>query len=130
MDAGEPATGEPVRAMVLLDESDAMGLTYTSNRAAMDAMAEEINATGGLGDSGRPVELVYCVTQFDPNLAQQCARDAVADDSVLARGRPDHQLSRPGEPDPRGGRHGLGRHRAIRSGRRHEPDRSRSSRAT
>ena len=49
----------------LLDESDAMGLTYTTKRAAMDAMVEEINATGGLGDSGRPVELVYCVTQFD-----------------------------------------------------------------
>ena len=70
--------------MVLLDESDAMGLTYTTKRAAMDAMVEEINATGGLGDSGRPVELVYCITQFDPNLAQQCARDAVADDSILA----------------------------------------------
>lgn len=70
--------------MVLLDESDSMGLSYTTKRAAMDAMSEDINANGGLGDSGRPVELVYCITQFDPNLAQQCARDAVADESVLA----------------------------------------------
>jgi ABC-type branched-subunit amino acid transport system substrate-binding protein len=70
--------------MVLLDESDSMGLTYTTKRAAMDSMVEEINATGGLGNSGRPIELVYCVTQFDPNLAQQCARDAVADESILA----------------------------------------------
>jgi ABC-type branched-subunit amino acid transport system substrate-binding protein len=73
-----------VRAMVILDESDAMGLTYTTKRAAMDSMVEEINSTGGLGGSGRPVELEYCVTQFDPNLAQQCARDAVDDDSIVA----------------------------------------------
>lgn len=75
---------DPIKAMVLLDESDAMGLSYTTKRAAMQAAVEDINATGGLGDSGRPVELEFCVTQFDPNLAQQCARDAAADDSILA----------------------------------------------
>ncbi len=79
-----PATGEPIRAMVILDESDQMGLTYTTKRAAMDATVEDINANGGLGGSGRPVELEYCVTQFDPNLAQQCARDAADDESIVA----------------------------------------------
>ncbi|MEO5724827.1 MAG: ABC transporter substrate-binding protein [Ilumatobacteraceae bacterium] len=70
--------------MSILDESDSLGLKYTTKRAAMDAMVKQINSNGGLGGSGHPVELTYCVTQFDPNLAQKCARDAAADPSILA----------------------------------------------
>jgi len=86
-DGGETTaadTNEPVRVMVILDESDAMGLTYTTKRAAMEATASDIATSDGLGGSGRPVELEYCVTQFDPNLAQQCAREAVDDESIVA----------------------------------------------
>lgn len=79
-----PATGEPVKVVVILDESDSFGITYPTTRAGLEAKVGWINDHGGLGGSNRPVEVVYCVTQFDPNLATKCARDAADDESVVA----------------------------------------------
>jgi len=79
-----PATGDPVKVVVILDESDSYGITYPTTRAGLEAKVGWINAHGGLGGSNRPVEVVYCVTQFDPNLATKCARDAADDQNVVA----------------------------------------------
>jgi ABC-type branched-subunit amino acid transport system substrate-binding protein len=78
------ATGDPVTVWVIEDSSEAAGVTFPSLRAGIEARVTRINAEGGLGSSGRPVEVKYCVTNFDPNAAAQCARDAVADDTAIA----------------------------------------------
>ncbi len=83
-DPAIPAEGEPVRVWVIEDSSEAAGVTFPNLRAGIEARVERINRAGGLGGSGRPVEVEYCVTNFDPNAAAQCARDAVADPQAIA----------------------------------------------
>lgn len=83
-DTSAPATGDPITVWVIEDSSEPAGVTFPSLRAGIKARIERINASGGLGGSGRPVEVEYCVTNFDPNAAAQCARDAVADENAIA----------------------------------------------
>jgi len=82
--SAQPATGEPVSVWVIEDSSEAAGVTFPTVRAGIDSRVARINISGGLGGSGRTVEVKYCVTNFDPNAAAQCARDAVADTSAIA----------------------------------------------
>lgn len=74
----------PVKIYMLLDENEAAGILFPDNRAGAQARIDRINAEGGLGGSGTPVELVFCVTSLDPNAAADCAREAVEDPAVIA----------------------------------------------
>ena len=78
------ADGTPIKIAMLLDENEAAGILFADNRAGAESRVARINAEGGLGGSGRPVELVICVTSLDPNAAAECARDAVDDPDVIA----------------------------------------------
>jgi len=78
------ATGEPVKVVVILDESEAQGLRFDTARAGIRAKVADINAHGGLGGSGRPVKVEYCVTELDPNKDAECAREAADDPDVIA----------------------------------------------
>lgn len=77
-------TGEPATVWVIEDSSEESGITFPGVRAGIDARVNRINSDGGLGGSGRPVEVMVCETNFDANQAAQCARDAVADESTIA----------------------------------------------
>jgi branched-chain amino acid transport system substrate-binding protein len=82
---GDRATGDPLKVYVIEDSNEAAGVTFPSVRAGIDARVDRINdVDGGLGGSGRPVEVVYCTTDADPNAAAECAREAVADPEVIA----------------------------------------------
>lgn len=81
--AAPAASGDPVKIYVIEDSSETAGLTFPSVRAGIEARVDRINETG-LGGSGRPVELVFCTTDFDPNAAADCAREAAADPQVIA----------------------------------------------
>lgn len=81
---GDPAAGEPVKIVAILDESESLNITYAGARAAMEVRIDRINADGGIGGSGRPVELEICVTELDPNQAAECARQAAQDKDVVA----------------------------------------------
>lgn len=74
----------PVKIYMLLDENEAAGILFPDNRAGAEARIDRINAEGGLGGSGTPVELVYCVTSLDPNAAADCAREAAEDPDAIA----------------------------------------------
>jgi ABC-type branched-subunit amino acid transport system substrate-binding protein len=73
-----------VKVMVILDESEAQGLRFDTARAGVQAKVKAINAGDGLGGSGRPVKVVYCVTDLDPNKDAECAREAADDPEIVA----------------------------------------------
>ncbi|MER5917646.1 ABC transporter substrate-binding protein [Streptomyces sp. NPDC001982] len=75
--AGDSLTGEPLKVVQLV----AFPNDPSTGKAGVDAAVEAINKAGGVG--GRPIEIEYCEGP-DVNKTQQCARDAVADKSVLA----------------------------------------------
>jgi ABC-type branched-subunit amino acid transport system substrate-binding protein len=66
----------------LVSIQDQAGTNADLVKAGATAAIDEINASGGV--NGHPLELTYCDTHNDPNVAAQCARSAVADNSVLA----------------------------------------------
>ena len=78
------ATGKPVKVVVILDESESQGLRFDTARAGIKAKAKAINSGDGLGGSGRPVQVEYCVTELDPNKDAECARKAADDPNVVA----------------------------------------------
>ncbi len=78
------ASGEPVKVMMILDESAAVNLFQDSPKAGAQARVDRINAEGGLGGSGQPVELDFCITDLDPNKALACAQEAADDPSYVA----------------------------------------------
>ncbi len=80
----EEAAAEPVKIMVFLDENEAAGITFADNKIAAEARVARINAEGGLGGSGTMVEVEFCLTALDPNLAAECARAAGEDPTVIA----------------------------------------------
>jgi ABC-type branched-subunit amino acid transport system substrate-binding protein len=83
--SGIRASGTPVRVMAILDESDAANVSLPDARAGILARVKRINETGnGLGGSGRPVEVVFCRSEVDPNKAADCARQAAGDPSIVA----------------------------------------------
>jgi ABC-type branched-subunit amino acid transport system substrate-binding protein len=77
--ASSGAAGQPYQLVSIQDEAGSNAqLVKDGTTAAIDA----INAAGGI--DGHQVELSFCSTTNDPNVAAQCARTAVADPSVLA----------------------------------------------
>ena len=83
-EAAEAPTADPVTVWVIEDSSEAAGLTFPSVRAGIDARVTRLNAEGGLGAAGHPVQVEVCITDFDPNAAAECARNAVDDPSAIA----------------------------------------------
>ena len=79
----EPAA-DPVTVWVIEDSSEALGVVFPSVRAGIEARVARINSEGGLGAAGHEVLIEICVTNFDPNAAAECAREAVADPSAIA----------------------------------------------
>ena len=78
-------TGEPLKIMTIGDFAvSASGDEYPEVSGAVEARVEAINAAGGI--NGRPVEVVVCNTNLDPNQAAQCARDAVEEEVVAVVG--------------------------------------------
>lgn len=73
-----------VKVMVILDESAAANNFLDTARSGARARVKRINAAGGLGGSGRAVQLDFCVTDLDPNKALACANKAVSDKSYVA----------------------------------------------
>lgn len=84
--AAEEPTAEldPVRVVMILDESEVANLRQDGARAGAEGRVARIDAEGGLGGSGHPLELEICVTDLDPNVALECARNAAADTAVIA----------------------------------------------
>lgn len=82
-EAAPGASGDPLKVYVIEDSSESAGLTFPSVRAGIEARVARINELG-LGGSGRPLEVVYCTTDFDPNAAAECAREAAGDPDVIA----------------------------------------------
>jgi branched-chain amino acid transport system substrate-binding protein len=74
-------SGNPVHIVSIDDASDT--LKFTDVETAVNAVVKAVNASGGV--KGRPLEWTICTTKGgDQNLGGQCARDAVADKSVVA----------------------------------------------
>ncbi|MCB1007223.1 MAG: ABC transporter substrate-binding protein [Acidimicrobiales bacterium] len=74
-----PPTGEPIKLMVI---SEAGGpLPHNDSGEGADAAAAAINRRGGI--QGRPVEILHCDSQGDPNAGRECGREAV-DEGVVA----------------------------------------------
>lgn len=69
-------TGEPVKVMTMAPIDTEVLNTPALLEIAQGAVID-INNAGGLG--GREVQLITCNEGFDPNVAADCARDAVAE---------------------------------------------------
>jgi ABC-type branched-subunit amino acid transport system substrate-binding protein len=78
------ATGDPVRVMIIVDDAPALGNPMKEPQSGASARIDRINATSGLGGSGRPVELVVCNSELDPNKGADCARQAADDPTIIA----------------------------------------------
>lgn len=93
--ASGPATGEPIRIM---HEGTFEGSTNPSFgnvpevQAAVAAYFEDLNENGGV--NGRPVEVIECNDQANPDVAATCARQAV-DEGVVAVISPWHSANGP-----------------------------------
>jgi hypothetical protein len=70
--------------MAILDESQAVNLLLPDARAGSKARATSINGSGGLGGSGHPVDVTYCVTNFSQSGADACVHQAASDPSYVA----------------------------------------------
>ena len=82
-DAGDQLTGEPLKLMAVYEGSGIASASPEIPEGAI-AAAEAINARGGI--AGRPVEIIACDTQNDPNLAADCGRRAVSEGVVAMVG--------------------------------------------
>ncbi len=80
--AGEP-TGEPIKVMATGTIESAAFSLPTIPLGAQIAV-DEINAAGGI--NGRPLELVVCNDELDPNKASACVQQAVQDGVVALVG--------------------------------------------
>lgn len=78
-----PASGEPIK-MMLLSQLEAPAFAFPEIEPATRVAIDAFNLAGGL--DGRPVELIICNDQYDPNVAAGCARDAVSDGVVAVLG--------------------------------------------
>ncbi len=82
----EAASGEPIVLRSILDESEATGQVFPFTRAALEAAELYVNDNGGLGGSGRPIDIEVCVGEMDPNVNEECGRDVVADEVIAVVG--------------------------------------------
>jgi ABC-type branched-subunit amino acid transport system substrate-binding protein len=84
-DGGEQATGEPITVMTIGTLGTAEGATTSIEQTAL-AYEGWINANGGLGPEGRPLEVVFCNDQDSPEGGRECANEAVEQGVVAVVG--------------------------------------------
>jgi ABC-type branched-subunit amino acid transport system substrate-binding protein len=75
-----PADGEPIKIMAM-GQLQAESFSFPEIETGALAAVEEINESGGVG--GRPLEVIICNDESDPNIAAACAREA-ANEGVVA----------------------------------------------
>lgn len=81
--AAAAATGSPIKIMAF-GQFQASTFSYPEGQTAIDAAAKSINAAGGI--NGHPLKVEVCNDQGDPNVAAQCARQAVSNGDVAVLG--------------------------------------------
>jgi ABC-type branched-subunit amino acid transport system substrate-binding protein len=81
----EEATGEPITVMTIGTLGTAEGATTSIEQTAL-AYEGWINANGGLGPEGRPLEVIFCNDQDSPEGARECANEAVEEGVVAVVG--------------------------------------------
>jgi ABC-type branched-subunit amino acid transport system substrate-binding protein len=70
------ASGTPIKLeLISTIQSSVFGFPEAADGA--NAAAKEVNDAGGI--KGHPIQIVVCNDQFDPNIAANCARQAVTD---------------------------------------------------
>ena len=79
-EGGAAPTGEPIKVMTI-GPVDAPGFSLPSIPVGAQIAVDEINAEGGI--NGRPLELITCNDENNPNTATECARQAI-DEGVVA----------------------------------------------
>jgi ABC-type branched-subunit amino acid transport system substrate-binding protein len=79
------ATGEPITVMTIGTLGTAEGATTSIEQTAI-AYEGWINANGGLGPEGRPLEVVFCNDQDSPEGGRECANEAVEQGVVAVVG--------------------------------------------
>ncbi len=78
------ATGEPIKIGMINQEDTPLG-SFPELRLGAQAAVDWINAElGGVG--GRPIELVTCTTQFNPEQSKACAQEMVEEGVVAVAG--------------------------------------------
>lgn len=82
--SGEAPSGDPVKIMAIGPLSGTTKMPGIEDGAK--AAAQAINEEGGIG--GRPVEIIACNEEYDPNKTQACAREAVAEEVLAVTGLP------------------------------------------
>jgi ABC-type branched-subunit amino acid transport system substrate-binding protein len=82
---GGEATGEPITVMTIGTLGTAEGAT-TSIEQTAQAYEGWINANGGLGPEGRPLEVIFCNDQDNPEGGRECANEAVEQGVVAVVG--------------------------------------------
>ena len=81
--AADP-TLEPIRIGMINQENTPLG-SFPEVRSAAQTAVAFINAELG-GVDGRPIELLTCITSFNPEMSQACAQQLVQDDVVALVG--------------------------------------------
>jgi ABC-type branched-subunit amino acid transport system substrate-binding protein len=78
-EAGGEATGEPIKVMAMGPIESPIFSIPTIPSGAQVAV-DEINAAGGI--NGRPLELMVCNDEFNPQLSTECVQEALSNDVV------------------------------------------------
>lgn len=73
---GAAPKGDPIKLMIVAVKNNPI-LTQEQQFAAAQARVDSANASGGLG--GRPLELVQCDSNLDPNQEQACIDKAITE---------------------------------------------------
>jgi ABC-type branched-subunit amino acid transport system substrate-binding protein len=82
---GGEATGEPIKVMTIGTLGTAEGATTSIEQTAI-AYEGWINANGGLGPNGQPLDVIFCNDQDTPEGGRECANEAVEDGVVALVG--------------------------------------------
>lgn len=82
-DCAEP-TGSTIKIATLVEESAALNAVQPSVRAGVEARVRAVNCDGGLGKAGHKLEVEFCQSNYDPNAVNTCAKDAAADETIVA----------------------------------------------
>jgi hypothetical protein len=84
-DDGEMAepSGDPVKVMTIAPVNSQLP-PYPNIQAAAEVYEQYVNDRGGV--AGRPLEMIFCDDQGDPNVAADCARQGVEEGVVAVVG--------------------------------------------
>jgi len=80
------ASGNPVKIGVIAELSGS-GVTFPEIPPSAIAAASSINKRGGI--NGRPVKIIVCDDQGNPNVAAQCGHEMATDGTVAVTGNSD-----------------------------------------